>query len=157
MKISDLLAGLFVGLSGIGIIWYAQTLPLMPGQDVGPGMFPTLIGAGLVICAVLLARRHLRDPARPPWLRFHPEFRHARILAGFLLIPATLFLYVWFSESLGFIPSAFLLLMALFLVFRVRVRTAVPVAIAGAVVIHFLFYKLLEVPLPWGILESIAW
>ncbi|MFW7342115.1 tripartite tricarboxylate transporter TctB family protein [Pollutimonas sp. H1-120] len=157
MKISNLLAGLLIGLAGIAIIWYAQTLPLMPGQDVGPGMFPTLIGAGLVICAVLLARRDLRAPARSPWLSFPPEFRHARTLAGFLLVPTSLILYVWFSESLGFIPAAFLLQLALYLVFRVRLRTAIPVAIAGALVIHFLFYKLLEVPLPWGILDSIAW
>jgi len=157
MKISDLLAGLIVGLSGIGIIWYAQSLPLMPGQDVGPGMFPTLIGAGLIVCAVLLARRDLKSPASTPWLRIHPNFRHGRTLAGFLLVPISLALYVWFSESLGFIPAAFLLQLALYLVFRVRLRTAIPVAIVGALTIHFLFYSLLEVPLPWGILESIAW
>src|SRR3546814_1516468 len=103
MKISNLLAGLLIGLSGIAIIWYAQTLPLMPGQDVGPGMFPTLIGAGLIICAVLLARRDLRAPSRPPWLSIQAEFRHGRTLAGFLLVPITLILYTQFSESLGFI------------------------------------------------------
>src|SRR3546814_18906949 len=85
------------------------------------------------------------------------EFRHWRTLAGFLLVPITLILYTQFSESLGFIPAAFLLQLALYLVFRVRLRTAIPVAIAGAVIIHFLFYKILEMPLPWGILESIAW
>ncbi|MGB3289780.1 MAG: tripartite tricarboxylate transporter TctB family protein [Burkholderiaceae bacterium] len=157
MKISNLLAGFLIGLSGIAIIWYAQTLPLMPGQDVGPGMFPTLIGAGLVVCAVLLARRDLKAPARTAMLSMPPELREGRVLAGFLLVPITLILYVLFSESLGFIPAAFLLQLALYLVFRVRLRTAIPVAIAGAVAIHFLFYKLLEVPLPWGLLESIAW
>lgn len=90
-------------------------------------------------------------------LSMPPELREGRVLAGFLLVPITLILYVLFSESLGFIPAAFLLQLALYLVFRVRLRTAIPVAIAGAVAIHFLFYKLLEVPLPWGLLESIAW
>src|SRR5690606_10859911 len=113
------------GLSGIAIIWYAQTLPLMPGQDVGPGMFPTLIGAGLVICAVLLARRDLRAASRTPWVRIQPEYRHGRTLAGFLLVPISLALYVWFSEGLGFIPAAFLLQLALYVVFGVRLRTAI--------------------------------
>ncbi|KAB7615137.1 tripartite tricarboxylate transporter TctB family protein, partial [Verminephrobacter sp. Larva24] len=32
-----------------------------------------------------------------------------------------------------------------------------PMAIASALGIHCIFYKLLKVPLPWGMLESIAW
>jgi putative tricarboxylic transport membrane protein len=47
--------------------------------------------------------------------------------------------------------------MTLFLVFKVRLRTAIVVAVLGALCIHTLFYKLLKVPLPWGLLKSVAW
>jgi putative tricarboxylic transport membrane protein len=32
----------------------------------------------------------------------------------------------------------------------------VPVALAATVVIHLAFYKLLKVPLPWGLLERVV-
>ena len=32
-----------------------------------------------------------------------------------------------------------------------------PVAIVVTLVIHYAFYKLLQVPLPWGVLQGIAW
>jgi putative tricarboxylic transport membrane protein len=35
-------------------------------------------------------------------------------------------------------------------------RLALPVAIAATVVIHLAFYKLLKIPLPWGIFERFA-
>ena len=34
---------------------------------------------------------------------------------------------------------------------------AVAVAIAATLVIHTCFYKLLKVPLPWGVLQRFAW
>jgi len=34
---------------------------------------------------------------------------------------------------------------------------AVPIAIVMTLLIHYAFYKLLKVPLPWGLLQSIAW
>jgi putative tricarboxylic transport membrane protein len=32
----------------------------------------------------------------------------------------------------------------------------VPVAIVGTILIHLAFYKLLRIPLPWGVLEPFA-
>jgi putative tricarboxylic transport membrane protein len=58
---------------------------------------------------------------------------------------------------LGFLPAAFLILMALFLVFKVQPWLAVLVAIAATLLVHFVFYTIMSVPLPWGILETVAW
>ena len=76
---------------------------------------------------------------------------------SFLLIPLSLVFYIGVSEPLGFLPTAFVLLLALFLTFRTRVMVALPVAMASALLIHTIFYKLLKVPLPWGILTPLAW
>ena len=65
MKFNDAVSGLFLALLAAAVIAYSATLPSMPGQFVGPGLFPTLIGAGMLVGAMLLIVRGLR--AGRPW------------------------------------------------------------------------------------------
>ena len=51
----------------------------------------------------------------------------------------------------------FLYLLAFMWVLRVRWVVAIPVALVMTLLIHYAFYKLLKVPLPWGVLTPIAW
>ena len=55
-------------------------------------------------------------------------------------------------QRLGFLVTATLILLALFLQLGVKPWLAVVVALAAAFVIHLVFYKLLRVSLPWGVL-----
>ena len=48
-------------------------------------------------------------------------------------------------------------LLALMWVLRVRLARAIPVAIVMTLLIHYAFYKLLKVTLPWGVLAPFAW
>jgi putative tricarboxylic transport membrane protein len=66
-------------------------------------------------------------------------------------------LYIAVVERVGFVLTAIAYLSALFAVFRVRVRWIVPLAVVVTLAIHYAFYKLLRVPLPWGWLEPLAW
>jgi len=178
MKINDALSGLLVALFAIAIYVYADTLPAM-GQQIGPNVFPQVLAAGFMICAVLLMVRGLRSIRRGAAITSHgttiptigqddddadtrwfsvPSWVHSgRSVFAFLLIPVSLVFYIWVSEPLGFLLTAFILLTVLFLTFRTRVMVALPVAALSALVIHSLFYKLLKVPLPWGILQPLAW
>ena len=61
------------------------------------------------------------------------------------------------SEWLGFLPTAAISLVALMLSMRVPPGRAVLIALIATLVIHAAFYKLLRVPLPWGLLTPIAW
>ena len=61
------------------------------------------------------------------------------------------------SGRLGFILVGVIYLAALFWVYGVSRKWILPVAIVVTLVIHYAFYKLLRVPLPWGILERFAW
>ncbi len=113
---------------------------------------------GLFICAVLLVMQGLRARAAgvgraawPAWLR------QPISVARFLMVPASLVFYFEAGDWLGFLPCAFLLLLVLFRLFDVRWRTALIVALATALIIHFMFYSVLQVPLPWGLLEPVAW
>lgn len=157
MKINNVLSGLLIGSFGAAIYLHARSFPPMPGQNVGPNMFPQLIAAGLMVCAMILVFHGLKTLGTEGWITLPDWLGQRRIALGFLLIPLVLVFYVAVSESLGFLPTAVILLMALFLVFKVRLRTALIVAMLGSLCIHTLFYKLLKVPLPWGLLNSMAW
>jgi putative tricarboxylic transport membrane protein len=157
MKINDALSGGLIGCLAAAVYLTARSFPPMPGQNVGPNMFPQLIAAGLMICAILLVIRGVKTVGKEALIALPDWLGANRITLGFAMIPLTLLLYAALSESLGFIATAALLLLILFLVFAVRLRTALAVAIIGALCTHYLFYKLLKVPLPWGILTPIAW
>jgi putative tricarboxylic transport membrane protein len=45
----------------------------------------------------------------------------------------------------------------LWFAFGVRRRVILPMAIAVTLTIHYMFYSVLRVPLPWGLLGGIAW
>jgi putative tricarboxylic transport membrane protein len=126
----------------------------MPGQKFGPAWFPGLIAVGLILCGALLAAQSLRDPAAPftppPWLRSR------RAIAGVVSVVGGLLFYYFASDALGFYPVAFALLVLWLRVLGASWRVTVPVAIVATLVIHLSFYKLLRIPLPWGILERFA-
>jgi len=126
----------------------------MPGQKFGPAWFPGLIAAGLILCGVLLAAQSLRDPAAlftpPPWLSSR------RAITGVASVVGGLLFYYFAADTLGFYPTAFALLVLWLRVLGASWRVTVPVALVATLVIHLSFYKLLRIPLPWGILERFA-
>ena len=61
--------------------------------------------------------------------------------------------YIFLSERIGFLIVAPLCLMAGFLAFRIGWQRALLWAVGGTVLVHVAFYKLLRVPLPWGVLR----
>jgi putative tricarboxylic transport membrane protein len=66
-------------------------------------------------------------------------------------------LYVALANRLGYFLTAPLVLGAILAAFRVRWTALVPVALAVPVLIHYIFYSVLKVPLPWGVLTPYAW
>jgi putative tricarboxylic transport membrane protein len=66
--------------------------------------------------------------------------------------PALLLFYVLAVERLGFVPTAFVVVFVSALALGGRPRHAAPVAAVAAVLVHLVFYKLLRVPLPAGLL-----
>ncbi len=65
--------------------------------------------------------------------------------------------YILVVDRLGFIPTGIVYLAALFLVFGVRPRWTLPLAVVLTLAIHTAFYKFLRVPLPWGVLQGFIW
>jgi len=157
MKINDALVGVVLGIFSIAIFLMALSFPAIPGQNFGAGLFPRAIALGMLACSVVLILQGIKNRKTdtpmivPVWLRDRASvFR-------FLLIPASLFFYFAVAEYLGFLITSGLVLLVLFLAFKVRWPIAIAVAIIGSFIIHFMFYSILMVPLPWGLLETMAW
>jgi putative tricarboxylic transport membrane protein len=156
MRLNDRLSGLLVLIAGAAIAGYAQTFPPMPGQPVGPSLFPTVIGCALVALGAALTFAGVRTADRW-WIAFDAWARRPRMVFNFALVVGTVLLYAVVVDRLGFILTAAGLLSVLFLAFGVRPGRIVPMALVVTFVIHYAFYTVLRVPLPWGVLEGIAW
>ena len=156
MKINDAVFGAVLLALGVGILWHVQSFPKIPGQDVGPGLFPGTIAAALIVCAILLIRGGVRDRAGRPWIELLPWVASRRHAWAFVSLVGTAIALILLSNSVGFLIVAPLALFAMFIAFGVRRVTSVVVAIIGTLIIWYAFYKLLRVPLPWGVLTRFA-
>ena len=157
MKLNDAVFGLILLALGLAVLWIVQSFPKIPGQQVGPALFPGLIATGLCLAGLILLVRGWRERARVPWLTMEGWVRSPRHLLGFVLLVGSLVFYMFFSQQLGFIPTSVIILTALFLVLRVRTGPALMYALLATLLIHYAFYKLLRVPLPWGLLTDVNW
>ncbi len=126
----------------------------MPGQKFGPAWFPGLIAVGLGLCGAGLvfsgAKQGKTWLALPDWI-FRP-----RPAAGVGAVVGGLVFYVFAADALGFHLTAFLLLALWTRVLGAAWRVVIAVAVLAPVLIHLAFYKLLRIPLPWGLLERLA-
>lgn len=157
MKLNDALSGAALVALGAVVLWHIQGFPPMPGQKYGPAWFPGLIAGGLVLCGFLLIAARLRA-TNPVQLLAMPEWtRRARPVASVASVIAGLVAYVLLADTLGFHITAAALLLAWSRLLGASWRLAVPISLAATVVIHLAFYKLLKVPLPWGLLERIVY
>lgn len=157
MKFNDAVFGLILLALGGLVLVVVRGYPGMPGQQVGPALFPGLIAVGLCIGGAMLLVKGWHERQTVAWVRLGDWAASPRhVLAATLVIGAVLF-YVFASEWLGFLPTAAISLVALMLSMRVPPGRAVLIALIATLVIHAAFYKLLRVPLPWGLLTPIAW
>ena len=57
MKLNDAIIGLLLLAVGLAVLIGVQDYPNIPGQDVGPDLFPALIATGLLIGGAMLLVR----------------------------------------------------------------------------------------------------
>jgi putative tricarboxylic transport membrane protein len=146
---SDRWVGIALAVLGLVVLWSASSFPNVPGQKLGAAFLPMLVGAGLVLCAIGLIVRSWRGRVYADDTAAEAGSEH---FGSSLVIIASVLAYIFLSERLGFLIIAPLCLMAGFLAFRIAWRRALLWAVVGTLVVHFSFYKLLRVPLPWGVI-----
>jgi putative tricarboxylic transport membrane protein len=115
MRLSDRLTGSFlVGLGALAA-YGGSRLPPVPGQQVGPNVFPMVIGVGLAACGLMIAfgiGHTFEEEAEadlgtleglPQEEAKKPHGLHGLLV---LLPPALLLFYMFAVERLGFIVTA---------------------------------------------------
>jgi len=157
MKLNDAVIGLFLTLLGLAVLWVVKDYPKIPGQQVGPALFPGLIAVALCIGGGVLMAGGWRQRAQVPMFQWEDWVRSPRHVRALVVLIGSVLFYMVVGLSLGFVLTSFLILTALFYVLELPLGRSVLIAAIATLVIHFAFYKLLRVPLPWGILTNYAW
>ena len=156
MRLSDRLSGLLALVVGVAVVFYTRTFPEMPGQNIGPALFPSLAGAGLAGFGLWLVMADVVS-ARTPLVSFDEWTSRPRMVLNFALVVGALVGYILLAEPLGFFITGLLLLSVLMFAFGARRRWILPVALIMTFAMHYAFYTLLRVALPWGVFRAIAW
>ena len=152
MKLNDAVFGaVFLALSLL-VLWTIQSYPKIPGQNIGPAAFPGLVSGLLALCSVMLIVKGLRERQGAVWFVRGEWSRQPKQLIAFAVTVGSLLLYVLAAERVGFLILGTAMLLALMRALQVRWPLALTVALVATLVIHIAFYKLLRVPLPWGVL-----
>jgi putative tricarboxylic transport membrane protein len=169
MQLSDRVTGLFmVALGGLAAYGGSRLSPV-PGQQIGPDVFPLVVGIGLAICGGMIAfgvGRHYEEEAEADLAKItgqitgqmSTETGEADAPSAWwrglkaLVPPALLLFYVLAVDRLGFLPTAAVMVLVTSVALGARLRLAVPLAIGAPPFVNLVFSKLLRVPLPSGLL-----
>lgn len=136
-------------LTGVYFYATAQIPSLEIGDPLGPKVFPRLLGAGLLIAAVMLLLEMRRGSPRPE-TDDDGSRRHYLVIAA---VVVWTFLYFISFQRLGFVPGTAVYLFVLMAYFhRRRWRTNVLTSVLFALSSYVLFTRLLDVNLPRGIM-----
>jgi putative tricarboxylic transport membrane protein len=159
VKVNDAISGVALLLLAALVYWLTWNFPGMPGQPYGPALFPRLIAVLMALAGLGLILSGVRKRSQAP-LVVWPDWIHSQCHAASLMavILAVVF-YIVFSKRLGFVLTGFTILTVLFLLLRGRAHLWSSLAIAAVAVIAIqqFFGDFLRVPLPWGVLQPIAW
>ncbi|RQH12143.1 tripartite tricarboxylate transporter TctB family protein [Bradyrhizobium sp. RP6] len=165
MRLPDSVTGSFLVVLGAAAAYGGWILPPVPGQPVGPNVFPLVIGCGLALCGlaivfgigrsfeeeeVLVPFEDGQAAASPPQEKLQGKLYGLRAL----LPPALLLFYVVAADRLGFIITAAIMVYVTSTALGARWKLALPLAALSPLAIHLIFGKLLRVPLPAGLLPA---
>lgn len=159
MRLPDPVTGFFLVALGAAAAYGGSRLSPVPGQQVGPNVFPMVVGLGLCLCGALIAcgigRRFEEeaeaDLATIGGAKDAPKERGPLYGLRVLIPPGVLLFYFVFVERIGFIATASIIAFIASLALGARLRLAIPLAIIASMGVHLVFSKLLRVPLPAGL------
>lgn len=157
MKLDDSVMGVIIFIFGVTIIYLSSGFETLRHISYGPGFFPTIIGAGFVLCgSLLVGRRILEGEPWEGWIELGDWSRSPRYIVNFFLVPLSVVFYILISDVVGFFLSMILLLSAQIAWFTRRVWRSVAIALFVTLLLQIFFQGFMSVPLPWGVFERFA-
>jgi putative tricarboxylic transport membrane protein len=157
MRLNDAVFGVLLIVFAIAEIAYTRTFPSLHGQAYGPDLFPILIGVGFLITGAILTLQGLAQRAAQPLVEAGAWAADRGNVVNFALVLLALLFYIAASDWLGFILTAFIIMLVLLKSFGSGMVAALVIAALTTLGIHTLFARILLVPLPWGVLQPVAW
>ncbi|MGQ0680747.1 tripartite tricarboxylate transporter TctB family protein [Bradyrhizobium sp.] len=157
MRLPDRVTGLFLVGLGAAAAYGGWRLPPVPGQPVGPNVFPLVIGIGLALCGLAIAfgigHSFEEEEEIVPYESGEAPAPRGKLYGlRALLPPALLLFYVAVADRVGFILTAGIIVFVTATALGARWRLALPLTALAPIAIHLIFSKLLRVPLPIGLL-----
>lgn len=153
---TDRMIGLGFAALGLAILVLALQLPQPLAATriaYGPGFFPAILGSVIALagCAMLFIKPDDAgdedDAAEAIGL--------TQLTRPAIVVVAAL-VYILFSQQVGFLVLAPIILTGLLLMGRVPLLQSLLIGVPGAIIIYALFAKLLLVPLPLGLLTPLG-
>lgn len=130
----------FIALGGWAF-WVAWGLQVPFAADpLGPTPFPATVALVVALCGLGMVLRPVHGFARPERLAAPPLLVAAMVAYALLMVP------------LGFLVATALMATAVAWLFGARLLAGLGVGVVTAVLLWLLFDKLLDLPLPRGIL-----
>jgi putative tricarboxylic transport membrane protein len=157
MKINDAISGVFFIVLAVCIFVHAGTFPAATGVSFGPDLFPRIIAVMMGCGGTILVISALQPAGRQPLLQLADWARKPRSYTLMAAVVGSMVFYILASGTLGFLLSTFAMMSGLLLVTRGRgnlVSSLVTAAIVSAT-IYLIFVRMLRVPLPFGLIESL--
>ncbi len=146
------------GLLGATIIVNTAGLAPVAHIEFGPALFPTIVGWIMIALSALAAFDAVRSPAvevgtseeEPP----EPLDRHRIIL--FAVFGAAPLIYVALAPVLGFLLTMPIIVGGLAFVASGKLGRSILLGLGLTAFLHIVFYQVLRVTLPWGVLTNYA-
>lgn len=156
MRLNDVILGALVLVLGLAVVVGSQMLPAMPGQDVGPSLFPTIIGAGFIVCGGYIALRGRDEWRVQPPVSLDIWRGDRRKVVAVVWLVGGMVVYIAAFDWVGFILLSMVYVGGLMLVLGVRPLPAVGWSLGMTFFVFELFTRMLYVPLPGGILGNVG-
>lgn len=152
MRVNEAVLGVLL-IALMGLVWsVTASFPRIPGQPYGPDLFPRVISGFLGIAGVVMILRGLLSQPRLPFAELAPWARSPRAIGAILLTLGAILAYILLAETLGFVITAFCLLLMLMLYLRCAPVTSLAASAGVALAVEYFFSGLMRVPLPRGLL-----
>lgn len=154
----DLIVGAALTALAIAMIIQTQGFPRIRAMPYGPDLFPRIIAGGLILSAigiVMEGLRSLRIKAAQDDIAVSPTSAYGAF--AFVAIAALVAGFALLLPVMGFHIAAALVVLLAVPIFGGNILLALVLATVAPVVLHYVFYSLMRVVLPWGWLTPYAW
>ena len=154
MRVAEFVMAVCLAVFSVSIMWLSTDLPIgwIEGSGPGGGAFPFWLGAGMLVCCLVILVRWFRRSSAPA--RSTAEFMTPNGLKLFLTGAGSLAVMIGAIHFVGVYVSV-----PLFLLFYVRFLgrhswpVAASIAVATPIITFFFFEIALTITLPKGVTE----